>query len=315
MNKILFAGTPDISVPLLKELAKTFDVVGVLTNCDKSQGRSKELVLSPVKVAATELGLPVIQFDHLNTEAREAVTKLGADTLVTFAFGKIFGPKFLALFTKGTFNVHPSNLPNFRGPSPVQATILASLDKATISVQEVGLKMDEGRIFGQYSFDLSGTENDKTLSEMVSQEAAKFVPPLLKDVFDGKIQSKEQLGEASYCKLLTHDDAFVDFNRPAKEVHSLIRAMYPWPKAFAKVDGSDIYLISVWGSFQDLEAEEKTTEKPGTVVGFRKDRGVGVACSDKVVWISGFQLPTKKELDFKSFANGNPWIKTAKFND
>lgn len=314
MNKILFAGTPEISVPLLKALATKFCISGVLTNCDKPQGRSKELVASPVKKAALELGLEVIQFDHLNSEAREAVKKLGADTLVTFAFGKIFGPKFLSLFTKGTFNVHPSDLPNFRGPSPVQATILAGLKSASISVQEVGLKMDEGKIFGKYSFDLDGTETDDSLSEKISLEAAKHVPDILNDVFNCNIEPKEQIGEASYCKLLTHEDAFVDFNKTTKEVHCLIRAMYPWPKAYAKVNGSDIFFTSVWGTFEDLEVKEQVDAKPGTVVSFRKDRGVGIACSDGIVWVSGFQLPTKKELDFKSFCNGNPWLKTAVFN-
>lgn len=314
MNKILFAGTPEISVPLLKELTKTFNVVGVLTNSDKPQGRSKEPVASAVKKAALELNLPVLQFDHLNTEAREAVKELGADTLITFAFGKIFGPKFLALFEKGTFNVHPSDLPVFRGPSPVQATILNSLDCATISLQEVGLKMDEGRIFGKHSFALDGTETDSTLSEKVSQQAAIFVPALLNDVFQCKVQAQDQQGEPSYCRLLTHEDAFVDFHRPAEEVHALIRAMYPWPKAYAKVNGNDIYLTSVWGGFDQFAEKEKSNAEPGTVVAFRKDRGVGIACADSVVWVSGFQLPTKKELDFKSFANGNSWIKTAKFN-
>ena len=114
MARILFAGTPEISVPLFKALCTRFEVVGVLTACDKSVGRSKALVPSPVKAAALEAGLPVLQFESLRTEARAAVRELGADTLVTFAYGKIFGPKFLDLFPVGRFNVHPSALPMFR---------------------------------------------------------------------------------------------------------------------------------------------------------------------------------------------------------
>ncbi|MBQ7282989.1 MAG: methionyl-tRNA formyltransferase, partial [Spirochaetales bacterium] len=125
--RILFAGTPEISVPLLRALNENFNVVGVLTSCDKSVGRSKALVPSPVKAAALEMNLPVLQFDSLRTEARQEVKKLGADTLISFAFGKIFGPRFLDMFPNGRFNVHPSALPVFRGPSPIQFTILNGL--------------------------------------------------------------------------------------------------------------------------------------------------------------------------------------------
>lgn len=309
MNKILFAGTPDIAVPLLKALSEKFNVVGVLTSCDKMQGRSSALVAPPVKVCAQELGIPVLQFESIRTEAREAVKQLGADTLVTFAFGKIFGPKFLELFPNGKFNVHPSALPVFRGPSPIQATILSQLKTASISLQDVGLKMDEGDIWKRYDFELSGAETTSGLTDLVSQKAAEFVPQTLSDIFEGKIKSVKQSGEASYCQMLGKEDSALDFSKPAAEVHAKIRAMYPWPKTNAKTHGNTVTIASVWGGFKELDEEPLLDNpQPGKVVEYRKDRGIGVSCSDKIIWLTALQLPGKKELDYKSFINGNSWI-------
>ncbi|MBQ6672458.1 MAG: methionyl-tRNA formyltransferase [Spirochaetales bacterium] len=313
--RILFAGTPEISVPLLKALAQRFEVAGVLTSCDKSSGRSGKPVPSPVKSAALELGLPVLQFDSIRTEAREAVKKLGADTLVSFAFGRIFGPRFLELFPNGKFNVHPSDLPAFRGPAPIQFTILEGLRQATVSLQSLGLKMDEGDIWGKTAIDLDGTETTQSLSETVAERAASFVPELLEDIIAGKVSAVPQQGGATYCTMISRETGSLDFSETVREVHCRIRACYPWPKAWSHVNGGDIAVTGVWGGFPYLENPDPCEEGtlPGTVVAFRKDRGIGVACGDGIIWLSALQLPAKKELDFKSFVNGNRWILDSRF--
>lgn len=314
-NRILFAGTPEISVPLLRALTKAFNVVGVLTSTDKSVGRSARLCPSPVKEVAMELGLPVLQFDSLKKEARQAVKELGANVLVTFAYGKIFGPMFLALFSNGTFNVHPSPLPLFRGPSPIQATILHGLREGAISLQTIGEKMDEGDLWAVQRFSLTGKETTLTLTNTVSEEAAKFVPNVLKQALSHEISAIAQGSGPSYCQMIEKEDGKMDFNKSAFELHCLVRASYPWPKAFAFADSKEVLITSVWGGFEELDAEEPLIDvKPGAVVGFRKDRGIGVACADKTLWINGLQLPSKKELDYKSFVNGNRWILESQFS-
>lgn len=313
-NRILFAGTPDISVPLLKELASKFDVVAVLTATDKRQGRSSALVPSPVKQAAIELGIKVLQFDSLKTEARQAVMETGADTLVSFAYGKIFGPMFLSLFTKGTFNVHPSDLPVFRGPSPIQTTILHGLRRSCISVQEIGLKMDEGDIFAKIPFELDGTETDQSLNEKVSILASQTVPQVLENVFSGSVIPAKQEGEASYCTMMDKSMSHIDFSKKAEEVHALVRGIYPWPKAYAMSGDRQVFFCGVWGGFEQIDSEPCANCQVGSVTEVRKDRGIGIACSDKVIWVTSLQLPGKKEMDFKSFINGNQWIKNAVFN-
>ena len=296
-------------MPLLRSLAGSFEVAGVLTSTDKSVGRSGKPVPSPVKAAAMELGLPVLQFDSLRTQAREEVAKLGADTLISFAFGKIFGPRFLDMFPNGRFNVHPSALPMFRGPSPIQFSILAGLEEATISFQNLGLKMDEGDVWGTDVFALSGTETTESLSSIVADRAASFVPALLGKIVEGSVSPVPQTGEASYCTMITRETGVLDFNRTVAELHRTVRACNPWPKAWAKVNGGEIAVTGVWGGFNDIASDPSDDlPAPGTVVGMRKDRGIGVACSDGILWITSLQLPAKKDLDFKSFVNGNRWI-------
>jgi len=313
-HRILLAGTPDIAVPLLKALCESFNVVGVLTSTDKKVGRSDKLVPSPVKAAALELGLPVLQFDSIRTEARGEVAKLGADTLISFAFGRIFGPMFLSLFPKGRFNVHPSALPQLRGPSPVQFTIDQGLKFAAISLQDIGLAMDEGDIWGVHSFPLEGTETNQSLTDRVATEAAAFVPPLLKRIFEGSVKPVPQMGEASYCTMIDRQFGKLDFNSDVRSLHARIRSCYPWPKAWARINGTDIAVTGVWGGFSELENLEcPETAEPGKVVAFRKDRGIGVCCKDGILWITALQLPAKKELDFKAFVNGNRWILESRF--
>lgn len=311
--KILFAGTPEIAVPLLSSLSEVLDVVAVLTSPDKPVGRSKQLQPSPVKAEAQRLGIPVLQFDSLRTEARQAVRETGADTLVTFAFGKIFGPKFLALFDR-TFNVHPSALPLLRGPSPIQHEILYGFKEAVISLQTISEKMDEGDIWATTSFDLDGTENTLTLTQKVASAAATFVPQVLCNI-DG-CASHVQEGSATYCTMIDSSMAVLDFNKPASELHALVRAMYPWPKARAHIDGREIMITSVYGGFKELENQESVPQLPaGSIFAFEKKKGLGVVCKDSVLWINGLQLPSKKELDHVAFVNGNSWIVGARFDE
>ena len=392
MPRILFAGTPDIAVPLLKNLAREFEVVGVLTAMDKAKGRSKQLLPSPVKVAALELGIPVLQFDTLKAASREAVSALGADTLVTFAFGKIFGPKFLSLFPGGTFNVHPSALPMFRGPSPIQETIRQGVRIATLSIQKIGLEMDAGDIYSSLSFDLKGNETTDTLTETVSRRASVFTLEVLHQAFTGVITPFKQVGEPSYCKMIEKSDSVLDFTEGVSALHCKIRSLYSSPKATAKfvpkgeTEGRDIFITGVWGDFRYLdnpdkyeacsgnsgsdckqiscpnkveeihksneiagknevcegnkvtkadncgngdkrsivceadkvsEAEgqnsETATLRLGSVVEINKEKGIGVFCKDGILWINSLQLPSKKQMDFKSFVNGNTWIKEGYF--
>lgn len=295
--KILFAGTPDIAVPTLEALAARFEVVGVLTGLDKPQGRKKILVAPPVKQAALRLGLPVVQFDHLGSEARGAVSALGADTLVCFAFGKFFGPKFLGMFSLA-LNIHPSLLPELRGPSPIQGAILGGMTESGISIQKLAKEMDSGDLCAQMRFPLDGTETDGSLTEKVSRLAPAFVV----DALSKPLVFTPQSGEPTFCRMLGHEDGIISWNRPAREISAQIRALYPWPKAQTTFQKGVLYVTGTSGYEDGVEGPA------GMVLRKDKKRGIAVQTGEGILWVSRLQKQQKNEMDALAFLNGNQGI-------
>ena len=297
--RILYAATGEIAVPLLRALAQRGDIAAVLTAPDAPGKRGKTLIPSPVKVAALELGLDVWQPETLRKEARAHVRSLMPDALMSFCYGKIFGPMFLSLF-RYTFNVHPSLLPKYRGCAPLYAAI-RNLDRESgITLQEIAPGIDEGRIYRTVSFALDGTEDIPKAESIAAELAPSLVLPVLDDL--DNIELSEQTGEPSYTEMVKKEDGRIDFSRPAAEVHALIRASYPWPKAYCMLDGSPLYITGVYGSAFDTL--EPGSEAPGTVVGIVKGKGLKIAAGDGYIYASRVLPPMKKEMDALAFANG-----------
>ena len=300
--RILFAATDYIAIPLLEALSREGLVGAVLTAPDAPGKRGKSLIPSPIKVKALELGLEVYSPETLRTEAREYVKTLSCDTLLSFCYGKIFGPMFLTLFER-TFNVHPSALPKYRGCAPIYAAIKNGDRESAISLQSIALKVDEGDIHAVLPFELDGKENNDTLTERVGILAPELVIPALKNI-DNIVPKTQNNDDASYQMFITKEDGKIDFSRSAKEIHAQIRACYPWPKAYALLGEDKLILTSVSASLFD-EFEKSAGEEPGTVVALDKKRGLKIACADFYIYVDRVLPPMKKEMDAASYVNGN----------
>ena len=297
--RIVFAATGDIAVPLLEALAAENLISLVLTAPDAPGKRGKALVPSPVKVKALELGLDVYQPETIRTEARDHIASYGADTLLSFCYGKIFGPRFLSLFSE-TFNVHPSLLPLHRGPSPVYQAI-RDCDRSTgISLQRIGLGVDEGEVYSTMVIPLDGTETEKSLSDKVAGLVPDFVLSVLHD--PGRKPAPQE-GAATYTSFVSKEDGRISFQESAERVHAQIRACCPWPKAYALLDGEPLYLTGVYGRGFSLERSD-AMEKPGTIVSCDKGKGLRIALQDGYIHITRVLPPMKKEMDAASFVNG-----------
>jgi len=304
--RILFAGTPEIAVPTLCALASHFEVGAVLTSVDKPGKRGKNLVPSPVKQAAAELGLPTFQPEHLRGEERRVVASFGCDTLVCFAYGKLFGPKFLSLFPYAALNIHPSLLPALRGPSPIQNAILRMLPETGITIQTLALEMDGGDIVAQVPVPLYGDETTESLSSKVAVLAADLVVRTL----SAPLSHTPQQGDVTTTRLVGREDGLVDWNKSAKELNAQVRAMYPWPKAYTSYDSHTLYLCGV---HPDCLVPVPVGYEPGMVVGKDKSRGLGIATGEGILWVTRLQKQQKKELDAASFVNGDAKILHARF--
>ena len=304
--RILFAGTPDIAVPTLCALAEQFEVGAVLTNPDKRGPRGKALLPSAVKEAALTLGLPVLQPESLRTEGRELVASYGCDTLVCFAYGKIFGPRFLSLFSGEKLNIHPSLLPLLRGPSPIQGAILNQFDTTGISIQRLASEMDSGDLLKTEAFALQGDETTQSLSDLVKDKAAHLAVQAIGSIVDGSALFVPQKGEATYTTLISREMGLIDWNLPAKALHALIRTMQPWPKAYTFFEGETLYVTSVSGLLKDAGSDPVPNgTSVGTVVSKEKDKGIAIATGEGLLWIDRLQLEKRKEMDGASFLPGN----------
>ena len=297
--RIVFAATGDIALPLLDALFKEHLIALVLTSPDAPGKRGKTLLPSPIKKRALELGLDVYTPSTLKREAREKVCEYNADMLISFCYGKIFGPKFLSLFSR-TMNVHPSLLPMYRGCSPIYNIIKDSLQSGAVTLQEIALGVDEGRIYKAVSFPLEGNETEASLTERV----AHIVPDAVISVLNGidNIVLTEQQGEPSYTSFVNKDEGAIDFKNGEKEIHSLIRACYPWPKAYGMLNGEKLYITGVYGSA--FEPFDSTDAAPGTILEFDKTKGLKVAAGDGAIYITRVLPPAKKEMDIHSYLNG-----------
>jgi methionyl-tRNA formyltransferase len=326
--RILFAGSPAIAVPSLEALAglcledPCFQL-GVLTNPDAPRGRRGRPESTDVSVAAgalagrfAERGMPpIVQLkpEKLDAAAREAVKALEPDLLVSFAYGRIFGPRFLALFPWGGINIHPSLLPKYRGAAPIPAAILG-LDRETgVTIQRLAPEMDAGDILAQERFPLTGRETTAGLSETAALKGAAMLTPLVRSLARGSLNGRPQNnGEASYCSLITREDGRIDWSLPALRIDARIRAYTPWPLAWTSHRGETLYILEgeALGETGD-EAGGETPEQAGgrtapagTVLGTDARRGILVQAGEGTLAIRRLQYRAKKALAWKDFLNG-----------
>lgn len=310
--KVLYAGSPEASrttleIILEKQSQFGFEVVGVLSNPPTAKGRHKELTPTPVAAFALSKGIPVFTPEHLDSTARGQISSLNADLLVCFAYGHIFGPKFLSIFKYGGINLHPSLLPKYRGCTPVPAAILNRDVETAATIQTLSLKMDEGEILAQQKIKLDGTETAESLLDNSAKIGAELICEVIKKASDlGKMFSGSvQTGEASYTEIITKDDAKIDWNESAETIEAKIRAYYSDPVCWTLENGVPLKILAskiVDESSFDVEKFEK--EANGTVLLYNKNDGIYIKTGKGLLSVLKLQRQGKNPMGYKDFMNG-----------
>jgi len=310
--RILFAGSPDIAIPSLVRLSLEHEIVGVLTNPESAKGRGMAVAGTSVARVALELfgdKVPILAFERLGAEAREAVAALKPELLASFAYGRIFGPKFLALFPRGGVNVHPSMLPKYRGPTPIQAAILARDGETAVTVQRIALEMDSGDILGVARIPLSGLENADDIAEVAAILGADLLSRVIEEIEEGRESSTPQEGVPSYCSMLKKEDGLIDWSAGVLDIDARVRAFSPWPGAFTYLRDLKLDLleslpfpgVTFAAGPASFDFEDPV---PGTILGLDKARGIMVKTKDGLIALRRLRLQNKKALPYKEFANG-----------
>lgn len=302
--RVLFAGSPEIAIPSLIAIGSNFELVGVLSNPDAPCGRGRCLTETALAEAAGDLfpGLPVIKADRLGPSEREAVAALRPELLAVFAFGTIFGPKFLSLFPDGAINAHPSLLPRWRGCAPLAFAIMNHDAETGVSIQKIAPRLDSGDLLGVVKRPLSGDETAESLADWASEAAAGLFVEVINNIRNKTIRPWPQNeSEATYCNLLKKEDGLIDWNMSARDIAARIRAFKPWPGTWTLWSGANLNILEAraWPE----EAEDSQTE-PGRVLHIDKSRGIMVKTAEGLLALEVLQLKGKKPLPFRDFING-----------
>lgn len=306
--KILYAGSPEAACITLKLLFDAqqeygFEIAGVLSNPPSAKGRHKELIPTPVAAFAAEKGIPVFTPEHLDSAARDAISPLNADLLVCFAYGHIFGPKFLAMFPMGGINLHPSLLPKYRGCTPVPAAILNRDKQTAVTIQTLGLKMDEGDILAQTVVELKGTETGESLLNYSAEEGAKLICNVIKQCENGNLPAgTPQSGEPSYTGIITKEDGKINWQESAAVTEAKIRAYFPEPGCWCIEKDQPLRILSA--KLYNGDCSEYEGAVPGTVLSFIKSEGILIKTADGVLAATELQRQGKKAMAYKDFMNG-----------
>ena len=231
--KIIFFGTEEYSLVALKALVENdFDVVAVVTKPDMIKGRGRKLVAPPVKAYAIEQNIAVWQPTKL-TEIADKITALQPVAGVLVAYGKIIPQRIINLFTPGIINLHPSLLPLYRGPSPIESAI-ANLDQQTgVSIMQLDAEMDAGSVYSPIRLSLTQTETKHELYDKLFALGSLELIKILPDIVSGKLQPTTQdHSQATYCSLLNKEMSLIDPSKlTASQAEAHIRAYLGFPRS------------------------------------------------------------------------------------
>lgn len=267
-KSLVFFGTENFSaILLLRLIAAGYDIKAAVTKPDAMSGRSAKLVAPRVKQIAFEHNIPVLQPKNLN-DAVQAIAALGCDHAVLVAYGKIIPDSILALFAGGIINVHPSLLPKYRGPSPIEVAILNGDDQTGVSLIKLVSKMDAGPIYTQTKYELGGHEVRYSLYEALTEVGAKLLSEHLPAILTGSLQPASQDDtQATYCQLIKKQDGRLNWNKPGIQLEREIRAYQGWPASQTVLFNQDITVLEARVSGVSLPAGDIQTANFELIVG------------------------------------------------
>ncbi|WP_121609306.1 methionyl-tRNA formyltransferase [Mesobacillus foraminis] len=301
MTKIIFMGTPDFSVPVLRQLITDgYDVIAVVTQPDRPVGRKKVMTPPPVKVEAVKQGIPVYQPEKIRQkEELDKILALNPDLVVTAAFGQILPKELLEAPRFGCINVHASLLPELRGGAPIHYAIINGKDKTGITIMYMAEKLDAGDILTQVEIPITETDNVGTLHDKLSTAGARLLSETVPKLLNGEITPvKQNDEEATFAWNIKREQEKIDWTKPGIDIYNHIRGMNPWPVAYSTLEGST---VKIWNSSKVGQTE---TGKPGEILSIEEDGFIVASGDQTAIKITELQPAGKKRMDAGQFLRG-----------
>jgi methionyl-tRNA formyltransferase len=304
--RIVFMGTAPLARVCLEALASTseHEIVGVVTQPDKPQGRELRLRPSPVKERALSLGLPVLQpLKARDPGFVQSLKELHPDLIAVAAYGQILPQAILDIPRHGCLNVHASILPRYRGAAPIQRAILDDESLTGVTIMKMDAGLDTGAILATEFTPITDEDNAETLGTRLAGTGAALLVKTIPDYANGRIQPRPQPAEgATYAAKIGKEEEIIQWGDPARRVLCQIRAFSPRPGAHtrASVHGQS-RLLKIWRA----RAVPESAGVPGTVLQSGKE-GLVVACGQGALRIEELQIEGGKRLPTRDFLAGHP---------
>lgn len=301
--KVVFLGTPEFAKTSLEAIHQSHhEVVGVVTVADKASGRGQKISQSPVKVFAVENNLPVFQPEKLrNPEFLEELRKLDADVFVVVAFRMM--PKVLFEMPKmGTFNLHASLLPDYRGAAPINYAVINGEEKTGATTFFINEKIDEGNILLQEELAILPDENAGSLHDRLMEMGSTLVVKTLDGLAENSIIEKPQpnVEHPKNAYKIFKEDTKIDWSKTSKEVHQFILGMSPYPAAFTILKiGEEEKGLKIFGGKFELSSHNQPA---GSIAISKND--FKIYTKDGIYFPLELQLEGKKRMNVKDFLNG-----------
>jgi len=307
LKKIIFMGTPYFAVPILKSLYQNgYPISVVYTQPPKKSQRGQRVNKSPIQGISETLNLEFRRPVSLknNKEEYEYLKELNADIAIVVAYGQIIPKEILTLTKKGFINIHASLLPKWRGPAPIQRSIM-NLDKQTgISIMKINEKLDTGPVCNSYKLDITDNDNAEILSDKLSALAAEKIIDNIDDILEDNLEFKGQLHEdATYANKIEKFEGKIDWNNSAESIVGKINGLYPSPGAWFIYNGE---------RYKVLKA--KISNGAGNV-GAVLDDYLEISCKYKSIKILEIQRQGRRPQNINEFMLGSQIKKGSNLNN
>ncbi|MGA9544577.1 MAG: methionyl-tRNA formyltransferase [Candidatus Sulfotelmatobacter sp.] len=296
---LVFCGTPGFAVPTLDKLVDAgFHISLVVTQPDRPKGRGLELVSSPVKRRALQMGLPIAQPENIknNDAFRAQLTALKPDAIIVVGYGRIIPQWMLDLPPLGNINLHASLLPKYRGAAPIQWAIARGETATGVTTMKIDAGLDTGDILQQQEISIASNDTAETLAPKLAPAGAELMVETLRGLQAGSIHPRRQDQTlATLAPILKKEDGLIDFSRPAAEILNRMRGFQPWPGAYTKFRGKNLQVWKASALDGTLSSSELKME----------DDRLFVGCGQRTaIELLELQLEGKKRSSASDFIRG-----------
>lgn len=294
-KNIVFMGTPDFSVPVLKMLIENTNVIMVVTQPDKIVGKDKTASFSPVKKLAIEENIPVFQPIRIRKDFEE-LKNLDIDLIVTCAYGQIIPKEILDMPKYGCINVHASILPKYRGSAPIQWCLFNNDDVTGVTIMYMDEGMDTGDIIKIKEIPILVSDNVGTLHDKLSVVGRDLLFDVLPTIFDKTNARIKQGDNYTMAPMIKREDERLNFNEEGKKIIGKIKGLNPWPLANIIINNQEIKVL-------EAEFIEKEIKNVGIIKEIDKKK-LGITCKNGIIYLKKIKPSGKKVMEINSFLNG-----------